>query len=310
VTAHGWPILYTLALWWGSTGAILYLNGLPRWTHRRSLLGATALVAVAFHVVALTAGDTSLPAAYAAFTAAIVIWGWMEMSFFMGIVTGPRRHACADGCGGLRHFGHAAETGLYHEIAIVAAAAALAALTWSGPNRIALVTFALLWAMRTSAKLNMHFGVRNLNADFLPEHIRYLAAYFRKRPMNLFFPVSVTAATIVAVLLVAHASAPGASLFQSAGATFVATLMILAVAEHWLLVLPLPSMALWTWAKPKAADHEAAAPAPTPARDDLESGPGAVIVKLDATGRSRSRDAAPQPKAALVNGACPSEGRV
>ena len=33
---HGWPALYTLLLWWFSTGVILYLNGLPRATCRDS----------------------------------------------------------------------------------------------------------------------------------------------------------------------------------------------------------------------------------------------------------------------------------
>ena len=35
--------------------------------------------------------------------------------------------------------------------------------------------------------------------------------------------------------------------FALAGAVFVATMMILAILEHWFLVIPLPAQALWNW---------------------------------------------------------------
>ena len=65
--------------------------------------------------------------------------------------------------------------------------------------------------------------------------------------MNLLFPVSVTVSTVVAVLLFRHAFAAGADARHGAGYTFVATLMTLAILEHWFLVLPLPAAALWSW---------------------------------------------------------------
>ena len=51
--------------------------------------------------------------------------------------------------------------------------------------------------MHQSAKLNMFFGVPNLGEEMLPEHLRYLASFMTRRPMNMFFPVSVTVSTIV-----------------------------------------------------------------------------------------------------------------
>jgi putative photosynthetic complex assembly protein 2 len=45
--------------------------------------------------------------AYCAFTCAVLIWGWLEMSIYMGYVTGLRIHHCHHGCSGWRHFGHA-----------------------------------------------------------------------------------------------------------------------------------------------------------------------------------------------------------
>ena len=38
------PILATLALWWGSTGAIFYVDNLPPRTFRYTMAGATVLV--------------------------------------------------------------------------------------------------------------------------------------------------------------------------------------------------------------------------------------------------------------------------
>lgn len=263
MSQHALPVLFTLLLWWFSTSVILYLDGLPRWTFRWSLLSATLLLALALYCLAVTSTDTSVGGAYLAFTSGVLVWAWQEVSFLMGFVTGPRRSACPDGCSGWQHFGHAIQAILYHELALIAAAAAVVAVTWDGPNQTGTWTFLILWAMRTSAKLNLFLGVRNLSAELLPDHLRYLKGFFTKRPMNLLFPLSVTAATVVATALVQTAVHPATSEFQAAGLTFLATLMALAILEHWLLVLPLPTTALWRWglrsrsAPPAFLEHRA-----------------------------------------------------
>jgi hypothetical protein len=65
--------------------------------------------------------------------------------------------------------------------------------------------------------------------------------------MNLLFPVSITLSTIVAAMLGQAAIAPGVDEFQAAGLTILATLMALAILEHWFMVLPLPTAGLWRW---------------------------------------------------------------
>ena len=65
--------------------------------------------------------------------------------------------------------------------------------------------------------------------------------------MNALFPVSVLISTLAAVLLVQEALAATPGSLEVAGFTLLATLMILAVAEHWFLVLPLPIAAFWSW---------------------------------------------------------------
>jgi putative photosynthetic complex assembly protein 2 len=102
--------------------------------------------------------------------------------------------------------------------------------------------------MRWSAKLNLFFGVPNLNEEWLPEHIRFLTSYLSKRPMNLFFPVSVSVATVVMCLLVVSALDLSTASFAGVALMLAATLLALAILEHWFLVLPLADAALWNWA--------------------------------------------------------------
>jgi putative photosynthetic complex assembly protein 2 len=246
--AYALPALFALFLWWFSTGAVIYLDGLPTRTFKWSMLGATAVLGAALWGIWATAGDTSISGAYCAFASGLLAWGWIEISFYTGYVTGPRKDPCPEGCRGWKHFGHAIMTSLWHELAILAGVAIVAALTWDQPNKIGLWTFVVLWWMHQSAKLNVFLGVRNVTEEFVPDHLTFLRSFLTKRSsMNLLFPVSVTGSTVVCVYLFEIATAPGASGFQAAGYTFLTTLMALAILEHWFLMLPLPAQKLWSW---------------------------------------------------------------
>jgi putative photosynthetic complex assembly protein 2 len=242
------PALYALFVWWLGTGIVLYLDSLPERTFRWSLVGATAALAGALFGVVSSAAGTEVTDAYVAFTCGVMVWGALEMTYFMGLVSGPRKKPCPPGCVGWRRFGLAIGTSLYHEFTVVATAFVIGLLTWDEPNQLAFWTFVVLWIMRWSAKLNVFLGVPNLNGDWLPEHLRYLHSYMGQRHMNHLFPVSVSAATVVVVLLYAEALAIAADPFAGAAMMLLATLLALAVLEHWFLVLPLPDEALWAWA--------------------------------------------------------------
>jgi len=241
------PALFTAFVWWFSTGAILWLDGLHPRTYRASLTGASALAALALTGLAATKDDTSLGGAYVAFLCGLVIWAWQEMAFLMGLVSGPRRIPSEPGAPPLRRFGQAVMAILHHELAILAGAALVLALTWGGENLVGVWTYLLLWVMRLSAKLNLFLGVPNLAEEFLPDHLAYLQSYFRRRPMNLLFPFSVTGGTIGTVLLFQAAMAEGVTAAVAAGYVFLGTMLALAVLEHWFLVLPIPSVLLWAW---------------------------------------------------------------
>lgn len=241
------PVAFTLFVWWFSTGAIIYAGGLPRHSFRWSMLGASAILGGAFFGLAFTRDATTVAGAYTAFTCAVMVWGWQEVGLLLGFITGPRRAPCPPGCRGRRRLGYALQTILYHEYALLALAIVVFAVTAGGDNLIGLWTFAVLWTMRQSAKLNLFLGVRNLGEKLLPEHLRYLESYFARKAINPLYPFSIAASTTVAVLLWRGALDPRADAFEVTGYTLVATLMTLAIVEHLFMVLPLPADALWNW---------------------------------------------------------------
>lgn len=244
MTDYALPILATIALWWGSTGAIPYVDNLRPRTFPYTMAGATILVALALWGLAATADDTRAGAAYGAFSYGLICWGWQVVSFYTGTVTGPRRAACPPELRGLSRFVAAVSTSLYHELFALVGAIILLAMTHGQANQIGLWTYLTLWWMHESAKLNLFFGVPNLGQDMLPQHLRYLASYMTRRPMNMFFPISVTVSTVVTTALAARAYVATTD-FEAIGYTILGTLMALAVSEHWFLVAPINANALW-----------------------------------------------------------------
>jgi putative photosynthetic complex assembly protein 2 len=240
------PPLFAIAIWWLGTGVVMLLDGMPRSTFRWSLGISTAIAAGALVCIAKSAGNTSVAGAYAAFTCAVLVWGWHELAFLTGWLTGPRKHACSAPLHGPTRFNEAVLTILWHELALIAMGGFIAALTWGAANQVATWTFALLWVMRLSAKFNLFLGVRNRGEEFLPPHLLYLASYFRRRRINALLPLSLIVGTAVAVALVAAAiAATGAARI---GLLLVASMLVLALIEHVLLVTPLPPTLLWRWA--------------------------------------------------------------
>jgi G3E family GTPase len=64
--------------------------------------------------------------------------------------------------------------------------------------------------------------------------------------MNLFFPISITISMVITTMLWEHA-AHATTVFARSADTFLATMMALAILEHWFLVIPLPAGKLWQW---------------------------------------------------------------
>ena len=254
------PVLFAVFIWWFSTGVVLLLNGMPRTTFRWSVLISSLLALTALYGLAQTASTLNVVNAYCAFTCALLVWGWHELTFLTGWLTGPRQQACTADSGWPR-FSQAVAAILWHELAILASGVVLVVITWDSPNQIGLWTFLVLWVMRTSAKLNLFFGVRNLSEEFLPEHLTYMGSYFRRRAMNVFLPFSIAISAAALIFIAQAAMNIDKSTASTVGLILVGSMLAMAILEHFLLVLPLPSTALWRWAMrnrtplvPRAAD--------------------------------------------------------
>lgn len=241
------PALFTLFVWWFCTGAILWLGRLPTWTFRATMMAATVGLGFALVGLHISAARTSVASAYCAFTCAVLVWGWQEIAFLLGYVTGARRSACPPESRGWTRAWHATEAILHHELALVVLALLVFAASWQQPNQTGWWTYLVLWSMRLSAKLNLFLGVRNLSENFLPAHLAYLQSYFTRRAFNWLMPVSLVGATAVAVPLWTAVAVQPADGFAAASLCLVAGLLTLAVIEHLFMVAPIPTSWLWKW---------------------------------------------------------------
>jgi putative photosynthetic complex assembly protein 2 len=239
------PAVFALFLWWFTTGAIFFLDSRPLHTFKWSMLGGTVMLGLAVWAVHLTAQQTDSTSAYLAFSAGLIAWGWQELSLYTGYVTGPRKIRCADGCSGIKHFGHAIAANLWHELAIIIVAALIWFIVKDQPNWTGFYTYVTLWGMHLSARLNVFLGVRNVSVEFVPPHMEVLKSFLTEKPMNMLFPVSVTIATTGVICLDATSD------YAITSYSLLAAIMGLALVEHWMLVIPFSVQKLWSWSLPR-----------------------------------------------------------
>ncbi len=254
--------LWALFLWWFSTGAIL---AAVKWSDRRSptaglrvALAGLPVLAVGIWGVSASADLASPAGVYGGFLAALAIWGWIELAFLTGQITGPNRHLCPGGVPGWERFLRAWGTVAHHEVLLATALGMLFAATAGADVTTALWTFAVLFFARISAKLNLFLGVPRVNIDFLPESLAHLPSHFRIGRVSWLFPLSITALSF-ALGCWLERLAGAASPAEVTHFALLAALTALALAEHWLMVLPLPDAKLWRWMLP----------APNPTKDCL-----------------------------------------
>lgn len=254
ISPHAWPMLFVGLVWFVSTGAIIWLDNRHPRTFRASMAGASLVALLGLAGVVVSAADAGASGAYLAFAASTAIWGWHEMSFLMGYVSGPNRAPEAPGLTGWARFKSASATLIHHEVALVATGALLYALVWNQPNRLAADAFALLYLMRLSTKLNIFFGVANLSTDIMPPHLAYLKSYFRTARMNALFPLSAIGSAWLCWVLWAQGMSAPVNSGAAAAAMMLFTLAAVALLEHLFIMLPLRDSVLWRWAQTKKAE--------------------------------------------------------
>ncbi len=245
--------LVTLFVWWFSTGIILWRvrvadNGTAQ-DHINSVILGLPLLAVGLAAAMASLSDLSSTGIYLAFLAAMALWGWIELAFLSGIITGPNRSPCPANVSTQDRFWRAVGTIAWHELALVITLLGLGLMSWHAANPFAFGTFALLFVARIFAKLNLFLGVPRINTQFLPRPLAHLASHFRIGRITAFFPLSVSALTVLSALLMERAinvTTPG----MAVGYALLTCLCLLALLEHWFMVLPLPDEKLWRWMMP------------------------------------------------------------
>ncbi|MDO9487727.1 MAG: putative photosynthetic complex assembly protein PuhE, partial [Sphingomonadaceae bacterium] len=182
LAGHALPALGVLVLWFASTALVVWLANRARATFRRSLIGGSIVGIAGMAMVAATAHDGSAAAAYVSFVGGLLVWAWHELAFLTGAVAGPRREPSDPALRGWRRFTQASATLIHHELALAATMLLLLAMTFGTANPTGALAFALLFALRLTAKLNIFVGVPNFSDELLPAHLGYLKSYFRRRP--------------------------------------------------------------------------------------------------------------------------------
>lgn len=254
--------LAALLLWWSATGILLWRvhsadRGGPD-QHLWSVILSLPLLVAGVLGVNHTLGDPGPQGAWLAFLSALALWGWVELAFLSGVITGPNTRPCPHGLTSEGRFWAAFRTVAWHEFLLAGILIALAAASIGAENAFALWTFLVLFLARISAKLNLFLGVPRINTDFLPRPLAHLSSYFRQGPVSGFFPLSVTLLAMAVGCLLerlwrAHqAEDPGAII----GFTLLAMLTALALLEHWFMVWRVRDDKLWRWMIPAPGNNK------------------------------------------------------
>lgn len=241
------PIAFALLCWWFGTGAILWLVRRPPHTFFTSMTLLTLGLGLSFWATWTSMQAATVANAYLGFASVILMWSWHELAFLTGWLTGPRPQALPPGVRGAERFGRSLQAVLWHELALLANFGVLLFMQQGQPSHVAICTFALLWCMRASAKLNLFFGVPEVGELYLPRHLQWLGSHFQRRAsISAFFLLSVGLACVVWGWMVWQLGSGQATL--TTGWVLLAALLGLAIVEHVIMVFAVPLQRLWGWA--------------------------------------------------------------
>ena len=248
-------LLTALFAWWFFTGAILFAVRLAdrfgNEAHDTITIYGLGFFFLGIIGVYQSFNDLNVFNVYLGFFSALAIWGWIELAFLSGFVTGPNKSTAPPNIPEWQRFVRAWGTLAYHETLLLIVLGLMIFFMLETENNISMLVFAILYLARVSAKLNLYFGVPRINVEFIPEKLKHLPSHFRKRKLNWFFPISITALTFAVAFWLQGLFGANDSAEKTEYSLLLA-LTALALLEHWLMVLPLPDAKLWRWMLPAA----------------------------------------------------------
>ncbi|MDG1168014.1 MAG: putative photosynthetic complex assembly protein PuhE [Sulfitobacter sp.] len=247
--------LIAVFAWWFFTGIILLVvrraDAGDAVAHGRNVFLSVPLFALGAAGLVVSSTQMTLSNVYIAFVSTLLIWGWIELAFLSGVITGPERRPCPDHLAGRARFVRAWHTVSHHEILLLLAFLVILTITRGAENTVGFWTYTILFVARISAKLNLFFGVPRINTEFVPLPLQHLKSYFRIGPITMAFPIGVTFLSITAACFIERLIASD-TVEAITGFALLTALASLATLEHWLMVVPLPDAKLWRWMLPEA----------------------------------------------------------
>jgi len=236
-------LLFVLLVWWAGTAVVLVLQHRlhPDASATRWLLPCVAIASVIVLLVSST--HTPVAARIGAFVAAIALWGCIELSYYLGLLSGTHTRPCPASLTGWKRFRTALATSIWHELAALGTGVVLTMALWDSVNPTGLYAFLVLWLMRWSAKLNLFLGVPYFETGWFPKRLAHLPSYMIRQPVTQFYFLSVGVASLFAVGLLISASRATGS--EALIYSLPAVLLLLAVAEHLFMALPIADTRLW-----------------------------------------------------------------
>ena len=224
--------------------------------HKLVTLGLLPVLVLGFYGYLYSLNNMSVTGVYVAFVSSLSIWGWLELAFLTGVITGPNQVEKPLGVNGFKRFQLAWSAIAYSELTLALVFVILFVLSIGQSNFFGFLTFLVLYFARLCAKLNLFFGVPKTNVEFLPTRVGYLASHFKISGTSWFFPLSLILLSGLGAYWFSGFRVAAETNANALGYCFLMTLTSLAILEHFFMILSFPDAALWRWMIPKSHSNE------------------------------------------------------
>jgi putative photosynthetic complex assembly protein 2 len=232
-----------ILFWWLATGLLLGLPRTPQGLQAAALV-ASLVGGSGLSLAILLRFDDSPRAAWLGFLAGGTLWGWVQAALYGGWLVGPGAPVGRPlPSSMLAQALEALRSTAWSDLASLGVVLVTAGLAIGAKNRMPFWTVLVLWSAHQVARLNVFFGVRNVDANLLPSHLEFLKQFFGPATNSPLLPLSVLLWTGLAVLFVRRGWQAG-TLYQRRAGLVLGMLAGLAALEHLMLGLP-ANLPLW-----------------------------------------------------------------